>query len=62
MYFCLGGPGSGKGTQTAKMASHYCFECVSVGEIMRNQLLHHASSDRKWELIAKISANGELAL
>ncbi|CAB1321481.1 unnamed protein product, partial [Coregonus sp. 'balchen'] len=42
--FVIGGPGSGKGTQTAKIASHYRFECVSVGEILRNQLLHHASS------------------
>lgn len=34
---------------------------MSVGEILRNQLLHHAPSDRKWELIAQIIANGELA-
>ncbi|MBN3301596.1 KAD5 kinase, partial [Amia calva] len=59
--FIIGGPGSGKGTQTAKMASHYGYVCVSVGEILRNQLLHHAPSDRKWELIAQIIANGELA-
>ncbi|KAG5840881.1 adenylate kinase 5, like [Anguilla anguilla] len=59
--FVIGGPGSGKGTQTAKMAGHYGYECVSVGEILRNQLLHHAPSDRKWELIAQIIANGELA-
>ncbi|KAG9354529.1 hypothetical protein JZ751_001239 [Albula glossodonta] len=59
--FVIGGPGSGKGTQTAKMACHYGYECVSVGEILRNQLLHHAPSDRKWELIAQIIANGELA-
>ncbi|KAJ8379750.1 hypothetical protein SKAU_G00005280 [Synaphobranchus kaupii] len=59
--FVIGGPGSGKGTQTAKMAGHYAYECVSVGEILRNQLLHHAPSDRKWELIAQIIANGELA-
>ena len=32
-----------------------------MGEILRNQLLNHASSDRKWEVIAKIIANGELA-
>ncbi|XP_051749777.1 adenylate kinase 5, like isoform X2 [Ctenopharyngodon idella] len=56
-----GGPGSGKGTQTAKIAHRYDFEHVSVGEILRNQLLHHAPSDRKWELIAQIIANGELA-
>lgn len=59
--FVIGGPGSGKGTQTAKMAQRYGYVCVSVGEILRNQLLHHAPSDRKWELIAKIIANGELA-
>ncbi|KAJ8397130.1 hypothetical protein AAFF_G00009840 [Aldrovandia affinis] len=59
--FVIGGPGSGKGTQTSKMAGHYGYECVSVGEILRNQLLHHAPSDRKWELIAQIIANGELA-
>lgn len=59
--FIIGGPGSGKGTQTAKIAQHYDFEHVSVGEILRNQLLHHAPSDRKWELIAQIIANGELA-
>uniref|UniRef100_A0A8C3RVP2 Nucleoside-diphosphate kinase n=1 Tax=Chelydra serpentina TaxID=8475 RepID=A0A8C3RVP2_CHESE len=56
-----GGPGSGKGTQSTKMASHFGFVCISVGEILRNQLIHHATSDRKWELIAKIIANGELA-
>ncbi|KAG1951036.1 adenylate kinase isoenzyme [Pimephales promelas] len=59
--FIIGGPGSGKGTQTTKIAHRYDFEHVSVGEILRNQLLHHAPSDRKWELIAQIIANGELA-
>uniref|UniRef100_A0A8D0LCG7 Nucleoside-diphosphate kinase n=1 Tax=Sphenodon punctatus TaxID=8508 RepID=A0A8D0LCG7_SPHPU len=59
--FVIGGPGSGKGTQSAKIASHFGFVCVSVGEILRNQMIHHATSDRKWELIAKIIANGELA-
>uniref|UniRef100_A0A452HPM1 Uncharacterized protein n=1 Tax=Gopherus agassizii TaxID=38772 RepID=A0A452HPM1_9SAUR len=59
--FVIGGPGSGKGTQSTKMASHFGFVCISVGEILRNQLTHHATSNRKWELIAKIIANGELA-
>ncbi|XP_069465218.1 adenylate kinase isoenzyme 1 isoform X2 [Ambystoma mexicanum] len=59
--FMIGGPGSGKGTQSAKLASHFGFICVSVGEILRKQMIHHATSDRKWELIAKIIANGELA-
>ncbi|XP_051787554.1 adenylate kinase isoenzyme 5 isoform X1 [Erpetoichthys calabaricus] len=59
--FVVGGPGSGKGTQSSKMAQRYGYTCISVGEILRNQLLQHATSDRKWELIAQIIANGELA-
>ncbi|XP_063001030.1 adenylate kinase isoenzyme 5-like, partial [Elgaria multicarinata webbii] len=59
--FVIGGPGSGKGTQSNRMAFHFGFVCVSVGEILRNQMIHRATSDRKWELIAKIIANGELA-
>uniref|UniRef100_A0A8C5PEW9 Adenylate kinase 1 n=1 Tax=Leptobrachium leishanense TaxID=445787 RepID=A0A8C5PEW9_9ANUR len=59
--FVIGGPGSGKGTQSAKMASHFGFVCVSVGDILRKQLIHHATSDRKWELIAQIISKGELA-
>uniref|UniRef100_A0A7M4DV14 Nucleoside-diphosphate kinase n=1 Tax=Crocodylus porosus TaxID=8502 RepID=A0A7M4DV14_CROPO len=59
---CLaGGPGSGKGTQSAKIAAHFGLICISVGEILRSQMLHHATSDQKWELIAQIIANGELA-
>ncbi|XP_038601583.1 adenylate kinase isoenzyme 1 isoform X1 [Tachyglossus aculeatus] len=59
--FVIGGPGSGKGTQSGKMATRFGFICVSVGEILRQQMLHHAPSDRKWELIAHIITNGELA-
>ncbi|XP_019366086.1 PREDICTED: adenylate kinase isoenzyme 1 isoform X1 [Gavialis gangeticus] len=59
--FVIGGPGSGKGTQSAKIAAHFGLICISVGEILRSQMLHHATSDRKWELIAQIIANGELA-
>ncbi|XP_058015392.1 adenylate kinase isoenzyme 1 isoform X1 [Ahaetulla prasina] len=59
--FVIGGPGSGKGTQSQRMASHFGFVCVSVGEILRAQMLRRATSDKKWELIAKIIADGELA-
>ncbi|XP_005993329.1 adenylate kinase isoenzyme 5 isoform X2 [Latimeria chalumnae] len=59
--FVIGGPGSGKGTQSSKIANHYGFICISVGEILRKQMIHHATSDKKWELIAQIIANGELA-
>uniref|UniRef100_H3AGQ9 Adenylate kinase 5 n=1 Tax=Latimeria chalumnae TaxID=7897 RepID=H3AGQ9_LATCH len=56
----IGGPGSGKGTQSLKIAERYGFEYVSVGELLRKKI-HNASSNRKWSLIAKIITNGELA-
>ncbi|CAG14578.1 unnamed protein product, partial [Tetraodon nigroviridis] len=58
---CLGGPGSGKGTQCMKIAERYKFHHVSVGELLRKKMIHNATSNRKWSLIAKIITNGELA-
>lgn len=58
---CLGGPGSGKGTQSLKIAERYGFQYVSVGELLRKKMIHNATSNRKWSLIAKIITNGELA-
>ncbi|XP_036452207.1 adenylate kinase isoenzyme 5 [Colossoma macropomum] len=57
----IGGPGSGKGTQSLKIAERYGFEYVSVGELLRKKMIHNATSNRKWSLIAKIITNGELA-
>lgn len=56
-----GGPGSGKGTQSLKIAERYGFEYVSVGELLRKKMIHNATSNRKWSLIARIITNGELA-
>jgi len=56
-----GGPGSGKGTQCLKIAERYGFEYVSVGELLRKKMIHNATSNRKWSLIARIITNGELA-
>uniref|UniRef100_A0A8C6TNI9 Adenylate kinase 5 n=1 Tax=Neogobius melanostomus TaxID=47308 RepID=A0A8C6TNI9_9GOBI len=55
------GPGSGKGTQSLKIAERYGFQYVSVGELLRKKMIHNATSNRKWSLIAKIITNGELA-
>ncbi|XP_038640508.1 adenylate kinase isoenzyme 5-like [Scyliorhinus canicula] len=57
----IGGPASGKGTQSMKIAKHYGFNHISVGELLREKMLHNASNNRKWGLIAKIITNGELA-
>ncbi|XP_053325684.1 adenylate kinase isoenzyme 5 [Spea bombifrons] len=56
----IGGPGSGKGTQSVKIAERYGFEYISVGELLRKKI-HSTSSNRKWSLIAKIITTGELA-
>ncbi|XP_053446934.1 adenylate kinase isoenzyme 5 isoform X2 [Nycticebus coucang] len=56
----IGGPGSGKGTQSLKIAERYGFQYISVGELLRKRI-HSASSSRKWSLIAKIITTGELA-
>ncbi|XP_072104551.1 adenylate kinase isoenzyme 5-like isoform X2 [Mobula birostris] len=57
----IGGPASGKGTQSMKIAERYRFIHISVGELLREKMLHNASTNRKWGLIAKIITNGELA-
>ncbi|XP_067828917.1 adenylate kinase isoenzyme 5-like [Heptranchias perlo] len=57
----IGGPASGKGTQSMKIAERYGFLYISVGELLREKMLHNASNNRKWGLIAKIITNGELA-
>lgn len=44
-----------------KIAEHYGFHYVSVGELLRKKMIHNATSNRKWSLIAKIITNGELA-
>uniref|UniRef100_A0A8C5UGV6 Adenylate kinase isoenzyme 5 n=1 Tax=Malurus cyaneus samueli TaxID=2593467 RepID=A0A8C5UGV6_9PASS len=56
----IGGPGSGKGTQSLKIAERYGFKYISVGELLRKKI-HSTSSNRKWSLIAKIITTGELA-
>ncbi|KAM6305653.1 adenylate kinase isoenzyme 5 [Aegotheles albertisi] len=56
----IGGPGSGKGTQSLKIAERYGFNYISVGELLRKKI-HNTSSNRKWSLIAKIITTGELA-
>ncbi|KAG7257539.1 hypothetical protein CRUP_028453, partial [Coryphaenoides rupestris] len=43
----IGGPGSGKGTQSLKIAERYGFQYVSVGELLRRKMIHNATSNRK---------------
>jgi hypothetical protein len=36
--FCLGGPGSGKGTQCSKIVRHFGFTHLSAGDLLRQQV------------------------
>jgi len=55
--FILGGPGSGKGTQCAKIKEKYGFSHLSSGDLLRDEL--KSGSDRAKEL-GKIMEAGEL--
>ncbi|XP_055498445.1 adenylate kinase isoenzyme 5 [Leucoraja erinacea] len=57
----IGGPGSGKGTQSLKIARRYGFEYISVGELLRKKMIQNTTCNRKWRLIAKIITHGEMA-
>ena len=37
VFFILGGPGSGKGTQCSRLANHFEFEHFSAGELLREE-------------------------
>ncbi|XP_054467270.1 adenylate kinase isoenzyme 5-like [Anoplopoma fimbria] len=58
--FIIGGPGSGKGSQAARLAHRFSFRVISLDELLRRQLLSHASPSRKWEVISQMMGHGEL--
>jgi adenylate kinase len=39
IFFVLGGPGSGKGTQCAKIAEKYGFAHISTGDLLRQEVI-----------------------
>ncbi|XP_056275104.1 proline-rich protein 36-like isoform X4 [Pseudoliparis swirei] len=56
----IGGPGSGKGSQAARLASCFSFKVISLDELLRRQLLSHTSPSRKWEVISQMMGHGEM--
>lgn len=56
--YVLGGPGSGKGTQSARLVRHYCFTHLSAGDLLR------AEQDREGseygQMIRDYIKNGEI--
>ncbi|KAK5910624.1 hypothetical protein CesoFtcFv8_004445 [Champsocephalus esox] len=62
LFFPPGGPGSGKGSQAARLAQRFRFRVLSLDELLRRQLLSHASPGRKWEVISEMMGHRELGL
>ncbi|XP_051806949.1 adenylate kinase isoenzyme 5-like isoform X2 [Acanthochromis polyacanthus] len=58
--FIIGGPGSGKGSQTTKLTAHFSFRGLSLDELLRRQLLTDATPGRRWELMSELMSHGEL--
>ncbi|XP_045891989.1 adenylate kinase isoenzyme 5-like [Micropterus dolomieu] len=58
--FIIGGPGSGKGSQAARLARCYSLRVVSLDELLRKQLLSHTSPSKKWKVISEMMGHGAL--
>ncbi|XP_035797319.2 adenylate kinase isoenzyme 5-like [Amphiprion ocellaris] len=58
--FIIGGPGSGKGSQTTKLTAHFGFRGLSLDELLRRQLLTDSTPGRRWELMSELMSHGEL--
>ncbi|XP_070689533.1 adenylate kinase isoenzyme 5-like [Pempheris klunzingeri] len=58
--FIIGGPGSGKASQAARLARCFSLRVVSLDELLRRQMLSHASPGRKWEIVSEMMSHGEL--
>jgi len=55
--FVLGGPGSGKGTQSAKIVEHYGFVHLSAGELLRGEV---RSGSENGNMINKLMKEGAI--
>lgn len=55
--FVLGGPGSGKGTQCAKLKEKFNFHHLSTGDLLREEV---ANKGPQAEIISKTQADGKL--
>ena len=57
IYFVLGGPGSGKGTQCDKIVAKYGFTHLSTGDLLRDEV---ASGSARGKQLTAIMEKGEL--
>ena len=56
--FVIGGPGSGKGTQCAKIKEDFKYEHLSTGDILRD--IVKKQEHPKWEELDKLMKDGQL--
>ena len=57
-----GGPGSGKAKQCKSLVARYSgWIHLSMGELIRNELLSKGDSEEKWQVISSLISKGELA-
>lgn len=58
----IGGPGSGKGTQCAKITARYPdIVHISTGDILRREISERGTSEDKWIMIMKLLKQGDMA-
>jgi len=57
VYFVMGGPGSGKGTQCAKLVESFGFVHLSAGDLLRAEV---SSGSEQGHAIAKIIEEGQI--
>lgn len=50
--FILGGPGSGKGTQSAIICKNYKFVHLSAGDLLREEVLMHSFRGKVDQIMA----------
>ncbi|XP_052787878.1 adenylate kinase isoenzyme 5-like isoform X6 [Mya arenaria] len=60
--FVAGGPGSGKGTQCARIIKRYPgFVHISIGDLLRQEISNKGTADEKWTMISSLVSKGEMA-
>nr|KAI8748241.1 Adenylate kinase isoenzyme 5 [Biomphalaria glabrata] len=60
--FLAGGPGSGKGTQCAKVTARYHdIIHLSMGDILRKEITERGTVDDKWAMVTKLLREGDMA-
>ncbi|PXF44190.1 UMP-CMP kinase 3 [Gracilariopsis chorda] len=57
IYFVLGGPGSGKGTQCAKLVEKLSFDHFSAGDLLRNEV---SSGSEQGKMIGEMIKEGKI--